>query len=220
MSNLPRHRIEGLSLTAAAIQAQDLSKSQCTADLPAALNILDKWKVSCEQACQVLRISRSTYNRASQKHSAPAVSLDADQMQRISLVLNIHAVLRLVFDDPDNDYGFPSMENRNEFFNGRTPLEIMVQGDMVTLYEPFRQIDAQWSTQGDAERSPHLGRWKPAGLLLGQFHAFPPTKTTNCYPQQAKTGHIRTLNCLLTIRLAKQAGSEHLFEDCQQLYLR
>lgn len=69
-------------------------------------------------------------------------------MQRISLVLNIHAALRLVFDNPENVYGFPSMENRHEFFNGRIPLEIMGQGDMILLYETFRRIDAlrgaQW----------------------------------------------------------------------------
>ncbi len=135
-------------MTDAAIQAQDFSKSQCAAGLRTALNILDKWKASCEQACRVLRISRSTYNRASQKDSAWAVSLDSDQMQRISLVLNIHAALRVVFDNPENVYGFPSMENRNEFFNGRKPLDIMAQGDMISLYEAFRRIDAlrgaQW----------------------------------------------------------------------------
>jgi hypothetical protein len=135
-------------MTAAAIQAQDFSKSQCAAGLRAALNILNKWKATCEQACQVLRISRSTYTRASQKDSAWEVSLDSDQMQRISLVLNIHAALRLVFDNPENVYGFPSMKNHNEFFNGRAPLDIMAQGDMISLYETFRRIDvlrgAQW----------------------------------------------------------------------------
>lgn len=35
--------------------------------------------------------------------------------------LNIHAALRLAFDNPENVYGFPSMENRNEFFNGHAP---------------------------------------------------------------------------------------------------
>ncbi|WP_374439026.1 antitoxin Xre-like helix-turn-helix domain-containing protein [Pseudomonas panipatensis] len=131
-----------------AIQAQDLSKSQCMAGLRAALNILDKWKASCEQACRVLRISRSTYTRARKADSQWAVGLDADQMQRISLVLNIHAALRLVFDNPENVYGFPAMENRNVFFNGRAPLDIMAQGDMISLYETFRRIDAlrgaQW----------------------------------------------------------------------------
>ena len=69
-------------------------------------------------------------------------------MQRISFVLNIHAALRLVFDNPENVYGFPTMGNDNDFFNGRTPLEVMSQGDMISLYETFRRIDvlrgAQW----------------------------------------------------------------------------
>jgi hypothetical protein len=131
-----------------AIQAHDFSREQCVAGLRAALNILDKWGASSEQACRVLRISRSTYTRARQRDSQWSVGLDADQLQRISLVLNIHAALRLVFDNPENVYGFPSMENRNEFFNGRAPLDIMAQGDMISLYETFRRIDAlrgaQW----------------------------------------------------------------------------
>lgn len=132
----------------AAVQIQDFTKSQCAAGLRAALNVLDKWKASPEQACRVLRISRSTYTRASQHDSSWTVSLDSDQMHRISLVLNIHAALRVVFDNPDNVYGFALMENHNEFFNGRTPLEVMAQGDMISLYETFRRIDtlrgAQW----------------------------------------------------------------------------
>lgn len=131
-----------------AIQAQDFSKSQCVAGLRAALNILDKWKASCEQACRILRISRSTYTRAKQRDSEWTIGLDSDQLQRISIVLNIHAALRLVFDNPENVYGFPSMKNDNEFFNGRAPLDVMAQGDMISLYETFRRIDtlrgAQW----------------------------------------------------------------------------
>jgi len=132
----------------AAIQAQDFSREHCVAGLRAALNILDKWGASSEQACRVVRISRSTYTRARQRDSAWSVGLDADQLQRISMVLNIHAALRLVFDNPENVYGFPAMENRNEFFNGRAPLDIMAQGDMISLYETFKRIDAlrgaQW----------------------------------------------------------------------------
>ena len=132
----------------AVVKAQDFSKEQCVAGLRAALNVLDKWGAASEQACRVLRISRSTYTRAKQRESAWSVGLDSDQLQRISMVLNIHAALRLIFDNPENVYGFPSMENRNEFFNGRTPLDVMAQGDMISLYETFRRIDAlrgaQW----------------------------------------------------------------------------
>lgn len=129
-------------------QLQPLSKEQCVAGLRAALRILDKWDASSEQACRILRISRSTYTRAKQNDSEWSVGLDTDQMHRISFVLNIHAALRTIFDNPDNVYGFPSMDNQNEFFNGRKPLDIMAQGDMVSLYETFRRIDAlrgaQW----------------------------------------------------------------------------
>ncbi|MGA3800067.1 antitoxin Xre-like helix-turn-helix domain-containing protein [Pseudomonas fluorescens] len=129
-------------------QAQSFSKNQCVTGLRAAVSILEKWKATSEQACRILRVSRSTYTRARQRDPDWAVALDADQMQRISFVLNIHATLRLVFDNPDNVYGFASMANDNEFFNGRSPLEIMAQGDMISLYETFRRIDmlrgAQW----------------------------------------------------------------------------
>jgi len=129
-------------------QAQSFSKNQCVTGLRAAVSILEKWQATSDQACRILRISRSTYTRARQRDPDWAVALDADQMQRISFVLNIHATLRLVFDNPDNVYGFASMANDNEFFNGRSPLEIMAQGDMIALYETFRRIDmlrgAQW----------------------------------------------------------------------------
>lgn len=132
----------------AAMQTQPLSKSQCVAGLRAALRILEKWNASSEQACSILRISRSTYTRARQDDSQWSVALDQDQMHRISFVLNIHAALRTVFDNPDNAYGFVSMVNRNAFFNGRKPLDVMAQGDMISLYETFRRIDAlrgaQW----------------------------------------------------------------------------
>jgi hypothetical protein len=135
-------------LMSAVPQIQPLSKEQCVSGLRTALRILDKWDASSEQACRILRISRSTYTRAKQTSSEWSVGLDMDQMHRISFVLNIHAALRTVFDNPDNVYGFPSMDNDNAFFNGRKPLDIMAQGDIVSLYETFRRVDAlrgaQW----------------------------------------------------------------------------
>jgi len=130
------------------LKEQAFTKNQCVAGLRAAVGILEKWAASSDQACRILRISRSTYTRARQRDVEWAVALDSDQMQRVSFVLNMHATLRLVFDNPENVYGFVSMANHNEFFNGRSPLEIMAQGDMVSLYETFRRIDvlrgAQW----------------------------------------------------------------------------
>ena len=47
-------------LMSAVPQLQPLSKEQCVSGLRTALRILDKWDASSEQACRILRISRST----------------------------------------------------------------------------------------------------------------------------------------------------------------
>ena len=120
-------------------------KDMALVGLRTALNILTKWKTSTEQAGNILRVSRSTISRA---RTEKAVSLDEDQLKRVSLVLNIHSALRMLFDNPANVYGFMQMENHNEFFNGRSPMDVVQGGDMIALYETFRRIDslrgAQW----------------------------------------------------------------------------
>ncbi|KAA0945285.1 hypothetical protein FQ186_28780 [Pseudomonas sp. ANT_H14] len=121
------------------LKATAVNKDQARVVLSTALNILMKWDASTDQSCNILRVSRSTITRAQQ---GKGVELDSDQLDRASIVLNCHAALRLVFDNPDNVYGFPNMENHNDFFNGRKPLEIMAQGDFLSLMETFKRIDA------------------------------------------------------------------------------
>jgi hypothetical protein len=65
----------------------------------------------------------------------------------IGATLGIAGGTRTVFDNPDNVYGFTSKINHNDFFNGRSPLEILSQGDMISLYETFRGINALRSAQ-------------------------------------------------------------------------
>ena len=115
------------------------STDQSGVILRTALRVLEKWKATTEQASNVLRVSRSSISRA---HQCKGVELDRDQLERASIVLNCHASLRLVFDNPENVYGFMGLENQNEFFNGRKPLEIMAQGDLMSLLETYKRIDA------------------------------------------------------------------------------
>jgi uncharacterized protein (DUF2384 family) len=133
-------------MTTAASTKTNSGKDRGAVALRAAVNIMEKWQATSKQIESVLRISRSTYVRA--KDEQRAVSLDSDQLDRISLVLNIHASLRTIFDNPENVYGFTSMPNGNEFFGGRPPLDIMAGGSFIQLYETFRRIDvlrgAQW----------------------------------------------------------------------------
>ncbi len=120
-------------------RTRTFSKDQSGVILRTALRILEKWKATTEQEISILRVSRSSISRIQQ---GKGVELDCDQLERASIVLNCHASLRLVFDNPVNVYGFVGMENHNDFFNGRKPLEIMAQGDLLSLFETYKRIDA------------------------------------------------------------------------------
>ena len=115
------------------------STDQSGVILRTALRVLEKWKATTEQSSNVLRVSRSSISRV---HQGKGVELDRDQLERASIVLNCHASLRLAFDNPENVYGFMGLENQNEFFNGRKPLEIMAQGDLMSILETYKRIDA------------------------------------------------------------------------------
>lgn len=108
--------------------------------LRAAVTILERWKANHSQIQQVLRISRVTLLRT--KGEATASRLDCDQLERISIVLNIHASMRTLFKNSANVYGFMARPNDNEFFNGRAPLDVISQGSMLTLIETYRRVDS------------------------------------------------------------------------------
>lgn len=124
------------------------NKATSATGLRTAVAILDKWGATGEQGEAILRVSHSTYARAKRKDGLAAINLDRDQLTRVSFVLNMHAALRTIFDNPENLYGFMRMPNDNAFFFGRSPLEVMGEGDIIAVYETFRRIDAlrggQW----------------------------------------------------------------------------
>lgn len=123
----------------AVLQERAFTTDDCRKVLSAAANILAKWAATTELACKILRVSRSTLARA---QSGKPVDLDSDQISRASIILNCHAALKTVFDNPENVYGFVNMKNHNPFFNGKSPLEIMSSGQFVSLYETYKRIDA------------------------------------------------------------------------------
>jgi hypothetical protein len=118
-----------------------LSRRKAFVGLKACLRIIQKWRATPSQACRIVRISSHTYRRVL-SGNGDSVRLNVDQLYRVSMVLNIHAALKMTFNNPLNVYQFPSLNNHNDFFNGRTPLEIMAQGDFISLYETCRRIQS------------------------------------------------------------------------------
>jgi len=124
-------------------QQETVSSTKKNSDLiviKAAFNILDKWQCTPEQQQNILQVSRAAFYKY---HGDDAsVSLSKDQRERISYLLNIHAALRIVFDNPANVYGFMRMTNHNPYFNGETPLNLISSGNFGVLYEVAKRIDA------------------------------------------------------------------------------
>ncbi|MBB3231133.1 hypothetical protein [Halomonas stenophila] len=119
------------------------NKDKVTTGLQAAVTILGKWGASSEQGTAILRVSLDTYARARRRDPEWQVNLDEDQLTRISYVLNIHAALRVIFDNPENLYGFMAMANHNEGFNGRSPLEVIAYGDIISLRETWLRVNME-----------------------------------------------------------------------------
>lgn len=116
------------------------STAQAGTALKAVFNILDRWNCSNEQQRALLQLPRSSYYKL--RSNLEGAKLNADQVERISYLLNIHAALRLIFENPENVYGYMGMQNDNPPFNGKAPLELLGTGRFGPLYETFKHVDA------------------------------------------------------------------------------
>lgn len=68
----------------------------------------------------------------------------SEVVTRLSLLLNIHGELRLMFDNPTNIYGFMKMKNQNAPFNGIRPIDLAckdIEGLTIT-YRAIHDISA------------------------------------------------------------------------------
>lgn len=118
--------------------ATDIARS----DLKAAVRILENWGATSKQGAAILGINTDTFLMISQQESPKDTCVDDETFTRASMILNLHATLRIMFDNPHNIYGFMGMANHNEFFQGRPPLEVMACGDFRSLDETYRRIHA------------------------------------------------------------------------------
>ncbi|AEE24511.1 hypothetical protein [Paraglaciecola chathamensis] len=89
------------------------------------INILNKWKCTNTQIATILGFCDDTFQNFYGDAKCP--TLTTEQLERLSYIVNIHAALNTRFSNSENVYGFMSMENRNEFFNGRTPLSVIYE---------------------------------------------------------------------------------------------
>lgn len=116
------------------------------AALRAVLRLLDLWRCSEKEKTALLGVGRSTLHKYQSRPDSARISNDL--LERLSYLLNIHQALRTLFGNQENVYGFVRLANHTPFFNGASPMDVMTNGRVASLYEVHRQLDGlrggQW----------------------------------------------------------------------------
>lgn len=105
----------------------------------AAINLFAKWGLSDGMAREILGgLPARTYARWK---AGKIGRIDRDLATRLSLLMGIHKGLRFLFTDPARGYRWVSAPN--DVFEGKTPAEIMAQGDIFSLARVRDYLDAE-----------------------------------------------------------------------------
>jgi Protein of unknown function (DUF2384) len=115
-----------------------ISQPEGEAMVRAALNLFGKWTLTTAQACAVLDISASSYERWKQGRIGP---LGADLKARLSNLLGIHAALRLIFTDAERGYTW--IKAANAAFHSQSALDVMLGGYLTDIMRVRHYLDAQ-----------------------------------------------------------------------------
>jgi hypothetical protein len=106
---------------------------------PVICELFKKWGLSQKERMALLGMtSTSMLHRF--EVNPEKVSFRPDLELRMSLLLNIHRALRLLFSNPQNVYGYMKMPNHNAPFFGRTPLD-MASDDFMGLVKVHDVVD-------------------------------------------------------------------------------
>lgn len=107
--------------------------------IAAFIKIVELWKLNNAQACALLTVSSSTWDRIKKQETTHR--LNQDQLTRVSALIGIMKGLRLLFAD-SLSAKWPNMPNKGPLFGGLTPIESMLDGGIPRMLEVRRHIDA------------------------------------------------------------------------------
>ena len=106
--------------------------------LKAFVALAQHWGLSNQQAAMLLGVSGSSWDRI-KKGSRP--SLNQDQLTRVSALVGAYKGLHLLFADQMADR-WPGLQNKGPLFDGRTPIDAMIEGGIPLMLDVRRYVDA------------------------------------------------------------------------------
>ena len=101
--------------------------------------LAERWKLSNNEAADLLGVSGSTWDRI--KRKAWDGTLSQDQLTRISALVGVFKGLHLLFADKMSDE-WPRLPNKGPIFARTTPIEAMIEGGIPRMLEVRRYVDA------------------------------------------------------------------------------
>jgi len=103
-------------------------------------NVMELWGCAPAQQRTLLGgIGNTTYHKYKK---LPQVRLPHDTLERISYLMGVHKVLRILFSNsPDKVYEWVHKPNAAPPFNGQSALDYMLQGRVVDLADTRRYLD-------------------------------------------------------------------------------
>lgn len=108
--------------------------------LKTAIRILESW--SCEPAQMEVILGLSKQAMSKCLHSPKQVCLNKEQQERLSYVLNIYQSIRMLFSQQANVDNFMSSKNFNGMFNGKAPLDFILEGSVDNLKYTYLHIQS------------------------------------------------------------------------------
>ena len=107
--------------------------------IKAVTRIAERWRLTVPQAAQLLGVAERTWYRIKRNEWAGALS--QDEMTRASAMIGIFKGLHLLFSDPLADE-WVALPNNQASFDGRSPLDLMINGGIPAMLVVRRHIDA------------------------------------------------------------------------------
>ncbi|XBQ17583.1 MAG: antitoxin Xre-like helix-turn-helix domain-containing protein [Oceanicaulis sp.] len=105
----------------------------------AVARVMDAWKLSNDEAAQLFDVAPATWGRM--KSGTFNGNLDRDKVTRASLIIGTYKALRLLFNGPLT-FGWPTLANRGEPYQGRRPVDYMIEGGIPAMANVRQHIDA------------------------------------------------------------------------------
>jgi hypothetical protein len=121
-----------------AFRPDPVTQDEAAAMFRAVLNLFGKWEVTDEQAATLLDMPVRSYRRW-KAHGPGRISRDG--RARLSNLMGIHKVLRIIFSE--NTRGYAWIRAANDAFGRASALDVMLGGELTDIMRVRRYLDAE-----------------------------------------------------------------------------